>query len=98
MGFKEVKSKVIYCLNNGYVLHEERNNIDVKNLLSTGVVSLSDVATIIGRSSGNAYTCSPHHFNKEIIVHLIKTTYLGESWYIKWYFIEPDCVFISVHH
>jgi len=40
MGFKEVKSKVIECLNTGYVLHEQRGDIDIKNLLSTGVISI----------------------------------------------------------
>jgi len=97
MGFKEVKSKVIWCLENGYVLHEERNNIDVKNLLSTGTVSLSEIVSIIGRARGNTYSCSPHHFDATIDVHVIKTRHSGENWYIKWYFTEPNCVFISVH-
>jgi len=97
MGFREAKKKVIECLNNGYILHEERNNINVKNLLSTGVVSISGITTIIGRARGNTYSSSPHHYDAEIDVHVIKTTYSGQHWYIKWYFIEPDCVFISVH-
>lgn len=97
VGFKETKSHVIECLNGGYVLHEERDNIDVKNLLSTGVVSLSDVASIIGRARGNNYSCSPHYLDANIDVHVIKSKYAGRSWYIKWYFVEPDCVFISVH-
>jgi hypothetical protein len=97
MGFTEVKSKVIHCLNSGLVLHEERNGIDTKNLLSTGAVSVSEVTNIIGRARGNDYFCSPHHFDENIDVHIIKTTLSGRSWYIKWYFVEPDCVFISVH-
>lgn len=98
MGFKEVKSKVIKCLNTGHVLHEERGNIDLKNLLSIGEVSVSEVAKVIGRARGNSYSCSPHHFDTNIDVHVIKTTFSGRTWYIKWYFVEPDCVFISVHH
>jgi len=97
VAFREVKSKVIECLNNGYVLHEERDDIDVKNLLSTGVISISEVTTIIGRARGNAYSCSPHHYDTEIDVHVIKTNHSGQHWYIKWYFTDPDCVFISVH-
>ena len=97
MGFKEVKRKVIECLDNGYVIHEARNNIDIKNLLSTGAVSVGEVATIIGRSRGNDYSSSPHHFDSEIDVHIIKASHSGKGWYIKWYFTEPDCVFISVH-
>jgi len=97
MAFREVKSKVIECLENGCVLHEERNNIDVKNLLSTGAISINEVTTIIGRARGNSYACSSHHYDAKIDVHILKTTHSGQQWYIKWYFIEPDCVFISVH-
>jgi len=98
MGFIKVKSKVIDCLNSGNVLHEQRGNIDTKNLLSTGVISINDVTNIIGRARGNSYSCSTHHFDSSIDVHVIKTVYLGISWYVKWYFIDPDCVFISVHN
>lgn len=98
MGFREVKAHVIDCLNNGYVLHEERGNIDIKNLLSIGVVSLNDVASIIGSSRGDSYFCSSHHLDSSINVHIIKSRYAGKNWYIKWYFVEPDCVFISVHN
>lgn len=97
MGFREVKSKVLECLDKGHVLHEARGNIDVKNLLVTGEVSLSEVAHIIGISRGNTYSSSPHHFDATIDVHVIKTTHAGQTWYVKWYFNEPDCVFISVH-
>ena len=46
MGFKEAKSLVISCLNSGQFYHEERNNIDVKNLLAIGTVSITDAVTI----------------------------------------------------
>ena len=42
MDFKEAKSKLIECLKIGHVLHEERNDIDVKNLLAIGVVTLEE--------------------------------------------------------
>jgi len=98
MGFKAAKKKVIECLNSGYVLHEERNDIDIKNLLATGAVSIDKVTTIIGRSRGDGYTCSPHHIDKEVDVHIIETTISGINWYIKWYIVEPDSIFISVHN
>ncbi len=98
MGFKAAKKKVIKCLNSGCILHEERNDIDIKNLLSTGAVSIDEVTTIIGRSRGNGYTCSPHHFDNKVDVHIIETTISGINWYIKWYIVEPDSVFISVHN
>ena len=96
--YKEIKRQVIDCLNKGYVSHEQRNDIDVKNLLAIGKVSLEEVAEIIGRSRGNDYSSSPHHFDSSITVHIIKTRRAGHNWYVKWYFVEPNSVFISVHH
>jgi hypothetical protein len=98
VGFKEAKVRVLNCLVSGHVLHEERGSIDIKNLLATGSVSVEEVAQIIGRSAGNNYVCTPHHFDKDIDVHVIKTRYAGQHWYIKWYFLSPDSVFISFHH
>ena len=97
MGFKEAKSRVLECLNSGHVLHEERNNIDIKNLFATGFISLEEAAQIIGRSKGDGYFSMPHHLDYKIDVHVIKTIFLGQHWYIKWYFLESDSVFISFH-
>ncbi len=98
MSFRKAKRQVIDCLNNGRVQHEmDRCDIDVKNLLATGVVSPEQVANIIGRSRGNEYECDPHHFDQSIEVHIITTNHDGIAWYIKWYYIEPSVVFISVH-
>ncbi|MCG8609430.1 MAG: hypothetical protein MI864_02745 [Pseudomonadales bacterium] len=95
--FNEVKKQVLECLYEGCVLHESRSDIDIKNLLEVGVVSVEEVAEIIRRSRGNEYESSPHHMDNNIDVHVIKTRYQSAQWYIKWYFIEPDAVFISVH-
>ena len=98
MGFKDVKRKIIHCLNSGMVYHEQRNNIDVKNVLATGVLTNEQVATIIARASGEGYCSSPHHYDSSIMVHVIKTKFTCFHWYIKWYFIDDDSVFISVHN
>ena len=98
VGFNQAKRKVLECLNSGHVLHEVRNNIDTKNLFATGFVSLEEASCIIARSKGDDYFSSPHHFDNEIEVHVIKTVFSGRHWYIKWYFLEPDSVFISFHH
>lgn len=98
MGFKSVKKEVINCLKNGLVLHEARDDIDIKNLLETGVVSNDEVAGMIAASRGNEYSTSPHHLDKSIDVHIIKVLNKGQSWYIKWYISEPDSIFISVHN
>lgn len=89
---------MLACLNEEAVLHAERSDIDIKNLLATGEVTLKEVAAVIGRASGTGYHCSPHHTVASVDVHVIKTRFGGMDWYIKWYFLEPDSVFISVHH
>lgn len=98
MGFKGAKKEVLSCMEKGYVSHEQRNDINIKNLLATGQITLERVAEIIGRSRGDTYSSSPHHSVKEVDVHIIKTRHEGQEWYIKWYFVEPSSVFISVHH
>ena len=99
MGFREAKSKVIKCLEQGNVNHDQdRGNINIKNLLATGTVSIDDVKSIILRARGGDYSCRQHHFNTKIPVHIIKTVNSGKSWYVKWYFLEPDAVFMSVHN
>jgi len=95
--FSDIKHQIIQCLVEGNVLHEARNDIDIKNLLEVGVISIEEVTEILKRSRGNEYESSPHHLDKSIHVHVIKTRHKSEQWYIKWYFIEPDAVFISVH-
>jgi len=97
LGFNEAKSKVLECLKSGDFEHEERNNIDVKNHLATGDISLGDAIRIIKRARGNNHTTAPHHFLEGVTVHIITIKYLGQKWYIKWYFLEPDSVFISFH-
>lgn len=97
MGFKAAKAQVLECLKNGHVLHEQRNNIDVKNLLAVGDITTDDVAEIILKAQGDDYSSSPHDMDRTIEVHIIKRRISTNNWYIKWYFIEPNSVFISVH-
>ncbi|WP_440905324.1 hypothetical protein ACMZOO_03030 [Catenovulum sp. SX2] len=98
MGFKDAKAQVLSCLESGNILHEARGDIDIKNLLSTGQISIEDVTNILKRARGNQYECSSHHVINTIDVHIIKTNHQGKHWYIKWYFVEPNSVFISVHN
>ncbi len=68
MSFKQAKARVLDCLVSGHVLHEERGSIDTKNLFATGLISVEEAAHIIGRSTGNHYSCSPHHYDSGIEV------------------------------
>ncbi|QSR36410.1 hypothetical protein CFI10_15765 [Marinobacterium iners] len=98
MGYKDVKALVLTCLQSGNILHASRGDIDTKNLLCTGQVTSEEVAEIIRRSRGSDYVCSPHHSVSGVDVHIIQRSHKGVAWYIKWYFVEPNSIFISVHH
>ncbi len=62
--FTDIKHQVIQCLVEGSVLHEARNDIDLKNLLEVGVISIEEVTDILKRSRGNEYESSPHHMDQ----------------------------------
>jgi hypothetical protein len=97
MGFKTEKTKVINCLKDGSYLHATRVDVKKKNLLKTGEVTPEQVIQIIQRSCGNEFITDRHHALADTEVHIIRTVYQGTCWYIKWYFVEPNTVFISVH-
>jgi hypothetical protein len=97
MGFKEIKHHIIDCLEQGNVSHEQRNNINIKNLLATGDITTKEVIDILKKSRGSEHQSSPHYYDSNINVHIIKTSYSGVKWYIKWYFIAPNSIFISIH-
>jgi hypothetical protein len=82
---------VLAALAAGSYLHEARNDVDIKNELATGEISASDVAALIKGSTGNDHLRSPHHSDPSI--HVISR----KGWYIKFYFVDPDTWFISVH-
>ena len=92
-GFNAVKRAVHAALRQGDYQHEARGSIDVKNLLATGEVTPEEVIRVIQRCNGNHYECSPHHRIKQVQCHLIK----ARGWYVKFYFLDPATVFISVH-
>ena len=93
MGYNDAKRRVIADLNAGAFQHEARDGIDVKNKLAGGEVTAADVCRFVKRSRGTGYSCSPHHADKAIDVHVI----VSVGWYIKFYFVDPDTMFISVH-
>lgn len=92
-GFKEAKAKVLKALAEGNYQHAERTNINVKNLLQLGSVSAEDVAAIIRKCNGSHHSCSPHHSVPQVIVHVLRR----DGWYIKFFFVDPQTIFMSVH-
>jgi hypothetical protein len=93
VGFKEAKWKVLQALSNGSFQHEARRDIDVKNKLATGEVTPGQIIQVIRRSNGRDHSMSAHHSVPTITVHVI----VREGWYVKFYFVDPDTWFISVH-
>jgi len=92
-GFKAAKKAAIEALCSGNYQHEARSAIEVKNLLATGEVSAEFVADLLRQSRGSDHSSSPHHRASSIDVHVV----YSRGWYIKFYFIDPDTFFISVH-
>ena len=97
IGFSRAKRNVLKCLEEKNYLHEERGNIQVKNLLAAGEVDDKFVSALIRKSKGIHHESCPHHYSSETEVHIIRY----DGWYIKFYFIdvEPNhrTTFISVH-
>lgn len=97
MGFKDIKRMAIEYLKEGAFDHEARHDIDVKNLFSTGVIDTDYVIALINKTSGNEYHVSPHHQDHGVDVHIFRPFKDKSYWYVKFYFLEPDIIFISVH-
>ena len=91
--FDHAKRDVLAALRAGAYQHEARRRIASKDLLLTGKVSAETVAAVVSRCTAANHTSSPHHFAHEVQVHVLRR----ERWYIKFYFLDPDTVFISVH-
>ncbi|GAB2178643.1 hypothetical protein [Dongia sp. agr-C8] len=58
-----------------------------------GDISPEQVAEIIKKSTGKDHSMSPHHAVPTVTVH----TVVCLNWYVKFYFVDPETVFISVH-
>lgn len=97
MELRDVKRQAIHCLSTGAYDHQVRGKIDVKNLFAVGQVDEDLVIELIANTHLEQYHCSPHHQDGSIDVHVLKPLRLGYQWYVKFYFIEPDIIFISVH-
>lgn len=93
IGFKEAKGCLIQALREGTFLHEARGQIETKNLLQVGLVTPDDLIELVKRCGGQHHECSPHHSVTGVDVHILRR----DGWYVKFYFVDPDTIFISVH-
>jgi hypothetical protein len=97
VGFKEIRAVLILCLQNGQYDHEVRDDMQTKNCLFNGTVTVSQVIDMVLACTGSDHESSPLHANVKVLAHVLKPkgAYLG--WYIKFYYVDPNSIFISVH-
>jgi hypothetical protein len=93
VGFKDSRRRAIECLKNGLFYAEDRIDNPDKNLLAKGLVTPVEVIEILKMCDGNMYEERPLDQRASLTVHIFKTP----IWYIKLYFIDPNCNVISVH-
>jgi hypothetical protein len=97
MSFKHVRDLLIDALESGRYQHENRKDMESKNLLAVGDVAPEFVARLLRRCPGGRYKATPHHWDASVLCHEFKPEMDGERWYVKAYFLSADAVFIGVH-
>lgn len=98
MGLKQARSAAIDALKEGRVQAVERRDLEEKNLLKTGKVTAEEVIELLKRTPGSRYRSFSHMDDSSVTIHVFEPSILGVDWHIKFYFLEPGCYFISVHH
>ena len=93
IGFKEAKRRAIEALRNKTYQVAQRQEIETKNLLYANAVSEEDIIAVISKCRGQDHEMRPHDMIKTIDVHILRK----DGWYIKFYFLDPDTFFLSVH-
>ncbi|MNK95737.1 hypothetical protein D3C87_1159860 [compost metagenome] len=98
MGLKTACFAAIQALKEGRIQAVERKDLKEKNLLKTGKVTSEEVIELLKKTSGSKYRNVPHMDDASVTVHIFEPRVRNIDWHIKFYFLEPDCYFISVHH
>lgn len=93
IGFKEAKRRAIEALRNRTYQIAQRQQIETKNLLYDNAVSEEDVIEVIIKCRGQDHEMRPHDTVKTVDVHILKK----DGWYIKFFFLDPETFFLSVH-
>ncbi|RBI72289.1 hypothetical protein DQW77_11060 [Roseovarius sp. TE539] len=93
MDSRRQKRRAIEALRNKTYQIAERQEIETKNLLYGNSVSEEDVIEIIIKCRGQDHEIRPHDMIKTVDVHILRK----DGWYIKFYFLDPETFFLSVH-
>lgn len=97
MGFDDIKNKVISCVKAGKAQSTPRADKNEKNLFLTGDVDAETLVSMLEKTRGTQHETMPHSSIDGVEVNIFKPLIGDEQWYIKFYIIDPDCIFISVH-
>lgn len=95
MGFNEVKATAIQKIKEGKISHDPREFS--KNEYAQCLLTDEQVIFMIKNCRGDRYEKRPHHKDKRIPVHILKPAGKYDGYYVKFYFLEPDVCFMSVH-
>jgi hypothetical protein len=95
LGFKDIKARAIRKIQEGDIYHVPREY--EKNEYAQGLLTDDQVIEMIKICRGNCYEAKPHHFVPNMDVHILKPQGKYCGYYVKFYFLEPDICFISVH-
>lgn len=97
-GFKEIRKRITESLEAGeYQSAVRGGEIEQKNYLAVGKLTVAELTEILMACKGDEYTCSPHHQDPGLLVHVFKPVHKGRRWYIKVYFEEEQVIFLSAH-
>lgn len=97
MGFRAAKTALLEAMRAGRIDHEAREAQDEKNWLATGVLFVSEAIAIVEATQGPG-ECRPHHMlSRSIEVWIFKPVAAGRRWYVKFYLVDEDAIFISFH-
>lgn len=98
MGFTEIRKTLITCLKTGSYDHEIREDMEDKNLLFSGKVTVEEVIDMALICRGGDHEERNHDdTKKKVKVHILAPKEKYKGWYIKFYYLDPHTIFISVH-
>lgn len=95
--FLKLKEKAIDCLLHGAVAHFERKKADTKNDLLSDKVNTEFVIKLFEVAKLEQYEKRVHYNDPRLIIHVLKPVFEGTIWYLKFFIVDPDIIFISVH-
>ncbi len=98
MGFKEIRAILIRCLKNGQYDHEIRGDMEIKNCLFNGNITVNEVIDMALVCTGNDYEQGKHHAKPSLVIHILKPKGKYKGWYIKFHYLDPETIFLSVHN